>query len=198
MQRRAVRQRGATIVELLVAMPIAALIMAGVAGILFQLSTTYAYTSNTVQCGREVQRAGAAISQDALQAQSISDTNYSNPGTVQIVVAQDVNIAGTEVFIVEWADWNNNVRTVTYSLVPISGSSLSTLQRTVQVNGTTTGSSTAAEHIDSSIDQVSLLPLTRFECTSTEKQSIRVTVTSSYGQESATRMYEIRPRSMVQ
>lgn len=178
-------------------MPIAALIVASVAGMFFQLSSAHAYTTSTVQCDREVQRAGAWVSEDAVQAQFVGDTNYPDVDTVQIAAAQDVSIIGTEVFVVQWIDWNDDVRTVTYSLAPVSGSTLRTLQRTVQVNGSTTDTHTAAEHIDDGTDPVALLPLTRFEWTSNEKQVVRMIVTSTYGQESVTRVYEIRPRAMV-
>ena len=137
------------------------------------------------------------MSEDAAQAQTVSDSNYSNAGTVQIAVAQDGYIAGTEVFVVQWADWNNNVRKVSYSLLPVGGSPLTILQRTVQVNGSITDSHIAAEHIDSSTDTVTLLPLTRFEWASPEKQVVRMVVTSEYGDRSVTRVYEVRPRSMV-
>jgi len=190
-------ERGATLVELLVAMPIAALIVAGVAGILFQLSTAHVFATNMVQCDREVQRAGASMSQDTVQAQSVSDANYSNAGTVQIAPAQDGHIAGTEVLVVQWSDWNNNIQKVSYSLLPVGGSSLRTLQRTVQINGSTTDSHIAADHIDNSPDPATLLPRTRFEWTSNEKQVVRMVVTSEYGDQSVTRVYEAHPRSMV-
>ncbi len=190
-------QRGASLVELLVALPIAALILAGVAGILFQLSSAHVYATNIIQCDRELQRAGDGSSEDAAQAQSVNDGNFSNAGTVQIAAAQDGHVAGTEVFVVQWADWNNNVQKVSYSLLPVGGSPLSTLQRTVQLNGSTIESHIAAEHIDNSLDPATLLPLTRFEWTSSDKQVVRMIVTSEYGDQSVTRVYEVRPRSMV-
>lgn len=190
-------QVGATLVELLVAVPIIAMIVGGVAGMLFEMVNAHNYVSDSVQCYREVQRAGAWFSRDAVQAQVLQDNNYENDATTAIAVDQDLTIPGTEVFIVEWTDWNDDRRRVVYSIVPVQGSSLFELHRTVEVNDLTTDSHTAAEHVDTSVDPENMLDVTRFEWSTDEKQTVRMIVTTTYGQESVTRLYEVRPRAMV-
>ncbi len=191
------RQQGATLVELLVAVPVIAMIVGSVGGMVYQMVDTHNHVTVTMQCSREVQRAGAWFSQDAVQAQTVRDNNYVDGGTTAIAVDQDLAIPGTEVFIVEWTDWNDDERTVVYSLVSIPDSSLFTLRRTVQLNDTTTDTNTAAEHIDTSVDPDTLLDMTRFEWVTDEKQVVRMIVTATYRDESVTRFYEARPRAMV-
>lgn len=191
------RQRGTTLVEVLVAVPVIAMIVGGVAGMLYQTVDAHDYVTGRVQCYREVQRAGSWFSRDAVQAQAMLDENYADEGTTLIAVDQDLTVAGTEMFIVEWTDWNDDERTVLYSLVPVTGSPLFRLQRTVRVNGSTTETHTAAEHIDTSTDPDTGLNMSRFEWVSEDKEVVRMVVTATYRAESVTRFYDVRPRAMT-
>ena len=188
-------ERGTSLVELIIALPIAALIVAGVAGIFYQVVKASDYANDAVGAYTEVQRAGARVSRDAVQAQVVPDNNYGNTGTVLIAVDQDVSISGTEVLILEWTDWDGDHMEVAYSLVTVGGSSLKELQRTLKVNGSVTDTYVAAEDLDDSIDPESFAARTRFEWSSAEKEVVRLVVTALVGQESSTRTYEIRPRA---
>lgn len=190
-------ERGMTLVELMVALPIAALIVASIAGIYYQMVVTRSYVDDSLAAYTELQRAGAWFSRDSVQAQFVTDNNYGNGGTVLIAVNQDAGITGTEVLALQWTDWDDNVIQVFYSLASVPGSSLKELHRTVKTNGSVTTSHLAAEHIDDSFDAEMLLDRTRFEWSSDEKDVIRLVATTEYGQESVTRMYEARPRSAV-
>lgn len=64
-------QTGFTLVELLVAIALVGLLSAGIAGMISQLLTMNARTSNHMIAVRQVQQAGKEISKDALQAQSV-------------------------------------------------------------------------------------------------------------------------------
>ena len=65
------RQRGITVVELLVAIAIVGLISAGIATLISQIITGNTRTSNHMIAVRQVQQAGKDVSQDTLQAQEI-------------------------------------------------------------------------------------------------------------------------------
>jgi len=181
----------------MVALPIAALLTAGVAGIYYQMVTTRAHVDDTLSVNEQLQSAGAWFSLDAVQAQIVRDNNLDDSDTVQIAVEQDTDIPGTEVLVLQWTDWDNNVVDVVYSLVAIHGSSLKELHRTVEVNGTVTESHAAVVRLDDSVDEQTQLNRTRFEWSGEDKVTVRFVVTAEYGLVSATRMYEARPRSTV-
>ena len=190
-------ERGTSLVELIIALPIAALIVAGVAGIFYQVVKASDYANDAVGAYTEVQRAGARVSRDAVQAQVVPDNNYGDTGTLLIAVDQDVSISGTEVLILEWTDWDGNLVDVVYSLLSVDGSSLKELQRTLKVNGSVTETSIGAGNLDDSIDPESLAARTRFEWASIDKEVVRMVVTAQVGQVSSTRTYQARPRASL-
>lgn len=190
-------ERGMTMVEVLVALPVAALIVGGTAGIYYQMVVTRAQVDNSLAANAELQRAGSWFSKDAVQAQVVSDNNYDDDDTVQIEVAQDGGVAGAEVLVLQWTDWDNNVVQVLYSLVTPPGSSLKELHRTVRVNGAVSESHTVGAHLDDSSDPATLLDRTRFEWSDEDKEAVRFVGTAVSGGESVTRTYEARPRSTV-
>jgi len=192
------RESGMTLIELMVAVPLAAMIAGGVAGMVFQMMDTHNYVSSSVRCYREVQAAGSWFSRDAVQAQRVTDENYGDGGTRAIEVLQDVDIEGVEVFIAEWIDWNDEEREVVYSILTDAGSGESSLQRSVFVDDALTDQHIAARHLDATIDPDTSLAMTRFEWSTDEKQVVRMIVTANVGLESVTRFYEVRPRALVQ
>jgi len=195
MNAHLVNERGATLVELLVALPVAALITAGVVGVYFQMTSTKLYVDNSVAAYSELQRAGAWFSRDCVQAQVVEDNNIDNDDTLQIAVDQDAGIAGAEVLVVEWTDWDDDIIRVVYSLASTPGSSLKELRRTVVVNGTVDSSIVAGNRLDDSVDAETLLNKTRFEWSSDSKDTVRFLETVESGQESRTATYEVRPRA---
>jgi len=197
MRQLLANERGMTLVEVLVALPIAAMIVAGTAGIYYQVAITRVEVENNLAANAELQRAGAWFSLDAVQAHVVVDNNYDDDDTVQIAVDQIGGVAGTEVFSLQWTDWNNDVVQVFYSLVTIPGSSLKEMYRTVMVNAVVSTSHLAGEHIDDSLDPATTLDRTRFEWTGENKETVRFVATATSGEESVTRTYEVRPRSTV-
>jgi len=190
-------EEGGTLVEVLVGLTISALVVMGVAGIYYQMVVTRNYVDDSVAAYTQIQRAGAFFSRDTVQAQIVDDNNLGNDATLQIAVDQDTDIAGTEVLVLQWTDWNDDVVRVYYSLADVAGSSFKELMRTTRVNGNVVESHVAGENLDSSIDTETSLNRTRLEWVDDDKEIVRLVVTSEYGQESVTRMYEARPRARV-
>ena len=190
-------ERGLTFVELLVALPIAALIIAGVGGIFYQLMQANASANDNVAAYTQVQRVGASISSAVVQAQVVPDNNYGDTGTTQISIDQDVNVAGTEVFLTQWTEWDGNTIQTLYSIDSMADSTLKILRRTVKTDGAVTETGIAAEYLDDSIDPETSLPRTRLEWSSDEKNIVRLVVTAQVGQQSVVRTYETRPRATL-
>lgn len=183
--------------ELLVALPIATLIVAGVGGMYYQMVIARNYVDNSLSAITQMQRAGAWFSQDTVQAQVVEDNNLSNDATLQIAVDQHTGIVGTEVLILQWTDWNDDVVRIYYSLEDVTGTTLKELRRTITVNGGITETHTAGENLDVSVDTETFLNMTRLEWTDASKQIVRLVVTTEYGPDSFTRLYEARPRARV-
>jgi hypothetical protein len=120
-------QRGVTLIDLLLALPIAALVVAAATGATFQvLNSTHA--SNYMLAYRQVQTAGYWVSHDGIQAQNVSVPAY--PGFP---------------FTLGWTDWDDGeVHEVEYSLVAAE------LQRRETINGGGTITTVEGEDFDSS------------------------------------------------
>jgi prepilin-type N-terminal cleavage/methylation domain-containing protein len=163
-------QRGFTLVELIIAVAITAIIVASVTTAIFQVFTGNARTSNHMTAVRQVQEAGYWVSHDAQMAQSVNATTTS-PAILQLT----------------WTDWESSSgHKVIYSLQDMPGSAvLKRLQRSYSINGTAQNSSIIARYIDSSPPQTS--------CDFTDGKLI-FTVTATVGSGSETRVYEIVPR----
>jgi prepilin-type N-terminal cleavage/methylation domain-containing protein len=163
-------QRGLTLLELLIALPIAALILAAATGAIIQLINSSQASSRMVAC-RQVQTAGYWVSKDGLQAQRVNIT------------------APTAILILEWTEWEGNVSyRITYSLQDMPSGSLKQLRRTEAVNGTAGATLTIATH---------LVPEeTSCNWTNDERQAFTFNVTAKVGKQTETRGYEITPRPL--
>jgi prepilin-type N-terminal cleavage/methylation domain-containing protein len=163
-------QRGLTLLELLIALPIAALILAAATGAIIQLINSSQASSRMVAC-RQVQTAGYWVSKDGLQAQRVNIT------------------APTAILILEWTEWEGNVSyRITYSLQDMPSGSLKQLRRTEAVNGTVGATLTIATH---------LVPEeTSCNWTNDERQAFTFNVTAKVGKQTETRGYEITPRPL--
>jgi len=97
-------QMGFTLVELLVAVTMMAVISATAAMAINQVSKGTAYSNNSVTAVRQVQNAGYSISRDVLKAHSVIADNLTAP----------------EFLIINWTEWDENddpiYHTVTYSI----------------------------------------------------------------------------------
>jgi prepilin-type N-terminal cleavage/methylation domain-containing protein len=169
MKRIHKEQRGLTLIELLIALPIAALIIAGVTGAIIQLLES-SQASNHMVALRQVQTAGYWVSKDGIQAQRVNIT------------------APPDILILEWTEWEGNVSyRITYSLENMPSGSLKQLKRTEAVNDT----------VRTSIIATNLVPeKTSCGWTNNEKQAFTFNVTAKVGEQTETRIYEIQPRPL--
>ena len=164
-------QRGLTLIELLIALPIAALIIAAATGAIIQLLES-SRASNHMVALRQVQTAGYWVSKDGVQAQRVDIT------------------APPAILILEWTEWEwegNASYRITYSLEDMPSGSLKQLQRTEEVN----------DAVRTSIIATNLVPEeTSWDWTNDEKQAFTFKVTAKVGEQTETRIYEIQPRPL--
>ena len=169
MKRIHKEQRGLTLIELLIALPIAALIIAAATGAIIQLLES-SRASNHMVALRQVQTAGYWVSTDGLQAQRVNIT------------------ASPAILILEWTEWEENVSyRITYSLQDMPSGSLKQLQRIEEAN----------DAVRTLIIATNLVPEeTSWDWTSDEKQAFTFKVTAKVGEQTETRIYEIQPRPL--
>ena len=166
MYRISSRQKGFTLVELLVAIPIAGLVMLAASGAIIQLVNS-SRASAHMNAIRQVQMAGTWISRDGLQAETV-----------------DIDPATGEFCIFEWHDITAPgapKQTVVYRLIPMSSGDLYQLQREVTVGGETPASATVARNLVSA-------------ALSGDQTSFKLEVTSKWKQKTVTRTYDVTPR----
>jgi prepilin-type N-terminal cleavage/methylation domain-containing protein len=163
-------QKGLTLLELVVALSIAALIVAAATGVIIHLLNTSEASNRMVAC-RQVQTAGYWISKDGVQAQRVNIT------------------APPDFLILEWTEWEGNGSyRITYFLEDMPSGSSKQLKRIEEVNGTEGAALIIA---------TSLVPEeTSCSWTSDEKQSFAFKVTAKVGEQTETRIYEITPRPL--
>jgi len=158
-------QRGFTLIELMIAIVIAALITAGIAAATMQVLAINTRASNHMIAVRQVQQAGKEVSKDALQSQAN---------------AINASPSGGEFLILGWTNWEGLENVVVYNITQAGE-----LKRSHSINGTpeSTARFVVAEYIDSA----------HTSCNWTGTVLI-FTVTATVGTESETRIYEIDPR----
>lgn len=169
MKRIHKEQRGLTLIELLIALPIAALIIFAATGAIIQLLDS-SRASNHMVALRQVQTAGYWVSTDGVQAQRVDIT------------------APPDILILEWTEWEGNVSyRITYSLQDMPSGSLKQLKRTEAVNGTER----------TLIIATNLVPEeTSCGWTNDEKHAFTFNVTAKVGEQTEARIYEITPRPL--
>ncbi len=164
-------QRGFTLIEVLIAIAVTALIIGGITMAIFQTFTVSARTSSHMTAVRQVQNAGHWISQDAQMAQEV-DTD--DPGIL-------VTLTWTE-----WDDGTVNVVTYTidggelersHSKTP-GGTSEMIVARFIEANCVFTDTN------GDGVDDTLILTIT-------------ATVSDFTGETSETRVYEITPRPNI-
>jgi prepilin-type N-terminal cleavage/methylation domain-containing protein len=137
MKRIRGNQKGFTLVEILVAIPIMALVGLAAVAVLIQLMHSGNITSG-VSASRQVQSAGDWVSRDGLQFQKVTSG----------IAADNVSLGFP--FTLRWNFWDEDAMTgqtheVTYSLVPTpGGGSMKQLQRH-QVITNTSDNTTASD-----------------------------------------------------
>ena len=104
--RRLVRahrnEKGLTLVELVMAMGVTAIILGGITATLWQVFNTNTRSVNHMTAVRQVQSAGYWVSHDALMAQNVVTENLTPP---------------QQILQLKWTDWDGVAHDVTYSIV---------------------------------------------------------------------------------
>jgi prepilin-type N-terminal cleavage/methylation domain-containing protein len=169
-QRIGNNQKGVTMVELLMAMAVSAIIAAAAGTTISQVFQLNARTSNHMIAVRQVQNAGYWVSHDAQMAQGVS-TNTSG------------------VFLrLNWVEWNGDQNQVTYSLENASAG-LKNLRRNYSVNSTSQSDIIVGQYINPASTSCNY---------NSDNNTLTLTITATVGSgsraESETRKYEVHPR----
>jgi len=176
MRRIRAGQKGFSLIELLIAIPIAALVMLAASGAIVQLVRS-GRASAQMNAIRQVQIAGTWISRDGLQAETVEI--YTDPAS--------------ELFCTfEWHDYtavDAPEHTVVYSLIPMSSGALYQLERQVTVGDGTPTSTIVARNLVGASDATALSWTNEYA-----KASFTLEVTSAASQKTVTRTYEVTPR----
>jgi len=165
------KEEGLTLVEVLVALPIAALVAAAATGVIVQVLNA-ADNSPRMVAMRQVQTAGYWVSQDGIESQF-------------------VNISAGNGFPLNltWISWSGDeVHQIIYSLPDMPGG-LKQLQRQEKINGTISATTIVGQYIDASA--------TSCQWTDVTESAFTFTVTAKVEQQTESRIYEIQPRVLA-
>ena len=179
-------EKGFTLVELLVAIPIMGLLGLAAGAVLIQLLRSDRISESMVAV-RQVQSAGARVSQDAVQAQSVTfGDDMTSPGW-----SLDLSWSGE--YTDENGDFNIRNVEVTYTLVAANG--LYELQRH-EVAEITVGGDTENRDITTTVGEY--LDAEQMSChwQDTDNMTIVFKVVSVVGTKTEERTYNISPRSL--
>jgi len=170
-------QKGLTLIELLIAVAILAVIGVVVQAVIVQIVQSNRTSSHMVAV-RQVQQAGHRVSQDGIQAQSISVSNVTGNGGFPLTL--------------NWTTWEGGEdHEVVYDLIP-SGE-LYELGRNETVG---TNSSTAAVVAQYIYFNTASPNSTECSWNATEKV-LTLNITARVGLQTESRTYEIKPRTSV-
>jgi type II secretory pathway component PulJ len=157
-----------TFIELVIAMAITAVIVAGISAAIAQVFKMNSRNTSHMVTIRQVQSAGYWVSRDAQMARNISDTSHSPSLTV---------------LALDWREWDGTAISVTYWL---SGTTPNlALNRTYKTNNVIQSSSIISHNIASSSDCSVIYPV---------NGKLVFTITATIGNEHETRIYEVKPR----
>ena len=163
-------QKGFTLLELLLAFLIGAIIASGITAAIFQVVVGSARTNNHMIAVRQVQSAGYWVSRDAQMAQNVT-----------------VGAASGFPLTLSWIDSGGKTNQAIYSLENMSKGTLKQLQRTFSKTGETTKTDIIARFIDSASTSCALN-------NGVFTLNVTATVGPSSQRQSETRVYEIVPR----
>ena len=164
-------ERGATLIELVVAIAIMALVSGAATAATFQVFRCTEGNSNRMTAVRQVQNAGYWVSRDVQMAQSITTDNLTPPNLL----------------VLGWVDDSGNTYQVIYTLEDMVGSEFKKLERNQSINSAANITTLVAQCID-------------YGKTSGEfnNNTLILTVTATVGNglrvEAETRVYRASPR----
>ena len=165
MKRLKKGERGFTLIEVLIAIAITGIIAAAITGAIFQVFNVNTRSSNRMIAVRQVQQAGKEVSKDVLQSQ---------PDKIDYDELPDGYF-----LLLGWTDWEGQENDVSYKIED------NKLQRTHTIDGepASTAPPIVAEYIDPAQTSFVL-----------DGDTFQFTVTATVGEESETRVYEVKPR----
>ena len=164
-------QRGFTILELLLVIILTGIITTAITTTIFQVFNMNTRTANHMIAVSQVQQAGKLVSEDILQAQ-----NVTAGGSLGFPLT------------LTWAV--NATHEIIYTLENMPSGEFKRLQREHKINSVLESTTIVAEYIDP--DQTSFYPLGMLP----PGGVLTFTVTVTVGDESETRVYEVKPRSL--
>lgn len=171
-------QRGFTLIEILVALAIVALIAGAATVATFQVINGTKRSNDHMTAIQQVQNAGYWISHDTLMAQSV-------------VTVDDPETPEHEFVTLHWADWEEDgeVHKIVYTFQDMADG-LKKLKRTHWINDVRSEQTLVAEYVDGSAsftEQDGVWKLTIKACLGTQTETGEYEITE-------TREYEINPR----
>lgn len=165
------KEKGFTLIELVVALLIAALVVAGATAAIVQVLNATHNSSHMVAV-RQVQTAGGWVSRDGLQAQNVT-FGASNGFPLNLT----------------WTDWDDSqMHQVGYSLVNMTSGDLKNLQRQENITGLSLTTTIVAQYINASATRCGWITVNR---------NFAFNVTAKVDQETEFRTYEIQPRALI-
>lgn len=180
-------EKGLTLIELLVAIPIIGLLGAAMGAVLIQLLHSNNISSRMVAV-RQVQAAGDRVSQDAIQAQ-------------QVTFGDNMTDSGWSLELYWTGQWTDNTGTynsrdvsVTYTLVPAKGKYQLERHEVAEI---IVGNTTENRDITSTVGEY--LDVSQMSCEWVDggTSSFSFTVVAVVGTKTEERTYTITPRSVV-
>lgn len=167
-------QRGLTLIELVIVIAITGLITTAITMTVFQVFNMNTRASNRMTAVSQVQHAGKLVSEDILEAQSVNATGGS--GFPLTLTWTEVGVSG-------------DAHTIIYTLEDMPSGEFMRLQRKHYIYYPSLNSTiTVAEYIDP--DETSCAPLGVLPAGGV----LTFTVTATVGEQSETRVYEVKPR----
>jgi len=167
MSKKPSNQKGLTLVELLIAMIVGAMIAGAVVASMFQLFTVSDRNSDYAAAFTQVQNAGYWVSHDAVQAQQVWDEDDPDPPVVGFL-------------IMKWVDWDGDAHQVVYTL---EGSGQ--LKRSYSINGDPPETIVIAQYIDPSPANTNC---------SWDGSVLTLKITAQVGDQTVSRTYKVEPR----
>ena len=162
-------ERGFSLVELVIVVALAGLVGAAITATAFQVFTFSTRLSNQMTAVRQVQQAGFWVSPDVMM---------SEPGKI------NVNPGGGKFLVLGWTDGNGSEHEVTY-IITVGNKLQRTHKITPDGGEPTTEVAIVAEYIDPDPAQTSFAP---------EGDAFKFKVTATVGEQTETRVYEVKPR----
>jgi len=166
-------QRGLTLIELVIVIAITGLITTAITMTVFQVFNMNTRASNHMTAVSQVQHAGKLVSEDILEAQSVNATGSS--GFPLTLTWTEVGAPG-------------DAHTVNYTLEDMPSGEFQILWRKHYIDLALNSTTKVAEHIDP--DETSCAPLGVLPAGGV----LTFTVTATVGEQSETRVYEVKPR----